>query len=82
MTLTSGVLVPAVSPVPASAQGVPAPAWGASVEGLGLGLALVDGAEREPVIEVTFENAGSQTPCSISASWWGTAVRWFLTPCR
>lgn len=45
-------------PMLASAPGVSAPAWGASVEGLRLGLSLVDNARREPVIEVTFENAG------------------------
>lgn len=61
MRVTSGALVLlflSLLPVPASAQGVPAPAWGASVEGLRLGLALVDGADREPTIEVTFENTG------------------------
>lgn len=47
-------------PMLASAQSMHAPAWGLSVDGLRLGLALVDSAEREPVIEVTFENAGTQ----------------------
>ncbi|BCS35035.1 hypothetical protein TBR22_A42610 [Luteitalea sp. TBR-22] len=50
----------AMLPMPASAQGVSAPAWGASVEGLRLGLSLVDDVKPAPVIEVTFENGGQR----------------------
>lgn len=46
--------------MPAAGQTTPGPAWGASVEGLRLGMALVEGAKREPSIEVTFESAGPQ----------------------
>jgi hypothetical protein len=44
----------------AAGQTTPGPAWGASVEGLRLGVAVVEGATREQSVEITFENAGSQ----------------------
>lgn len=44
----------------AAGQSTPGPAWGASVEGLRLGMALVEGAKGEPSVEITFENAGPE----------------------
>lgn len=41
----------------AAGQTTPGPAWGATVEGLRLGVAVVEGAKREQSVEITFENA-------------------------
>jgi len=63
MRLTYAVSLLLVLPqlsMPAAGQTTPGPAWGVSVEGLRLSMALVEGAKREPSVEVTFENAGPQ----------------------